>query len=72
MKRRNEVTQEPGRMQGELRNINILRIAREGDPEKEIRGEKNCQRESTHQVLIFLPPVSDSPESFKKRKKIKI
>ena len=38
MKRRNEVTQEPWRKQGELRNINILRIAREGDPGKEIGG----------------------------------
>lgn len=41
MKRRNEVTQEPWRMQGELKNINILRTAREGDPGKEIRKNNN-------------------------------
>ena len=34
-------------------------------------GGEHCQRESTHQVLIFLPPVSDAPERFKKTKKDK-
>ena len=41
-------------MQGELRNINILRIAREGDPEKEIRGEKKLPKG------IYIPSINFS------------
>ena len=50
-------------MQREFRNIATLRMAREGDPEKEIR-RKTLPKGRVSSADFFFPPTeSDAPES---------